>query len=86
MTSTHTSELRDRIYNFILRSGAAGLTDEEISEGLKAAGDVSRPRRNELVRSNQVVNSGYRRATKRGRTAIVWLTSKVAKKIQKRRA
>jgi hypothetical protein len=79
--STPTSLLRDQVFNFILRSGAAGLTDEEISAGLHVNGDVLRPRRNELVLIGHVVNSGCRRTTQRGRTAIVWLNRKVAKKI-----
>ncbi len=71
-TSTPTSELREKVYQLILRSGAAGLTDEELSKNLRVAGDILRPRRNELVKADRVVNSGTRRETKRGRTAIVW--------------
>lgn len=81
--TTMTSELREHIYNFILRSGAAGLTDEEISEGLTIAADITRHRRNELVQIGMIVNSGMRRRTRRGRTASVWMSGYVAKKVGK---
>ena len=84
--TTPTSELREKVYNFILRSGAAGLTDEEITNGLKVAGNVERPRRNKLVMAKLVVNSGTRRVTQRGRTAIVWISKKAVKKRRQRRA
>jgi len=81
MAQTYTETLREKVYNFVLRSGAAGLTDEEISRGLNIAGDVERPRRNELVMCDLIIDSGYRRKTLRGRTAKVWLTTRVADKL-----
>lgn len=84
MAQTLTAQVRERVYNFVLRSGAAGLTDEEIGLGLHIDGDTCRPRRNELVRAQRLVNSGFRRLTKRGRTAIVWISQKVADKRRSR--
>ncbi len=78
----HTDALRERIYNAILRSGAVGLTDEEISRMCRLDGDIARPRRNELVLNKRVIYSGWRRNTARGRTAKVWLTTRVANKLR----
>jgi hypothetical protein len=75
-----TLELREYIYARILRSGAAGLTDEELSQSLDVAGDVARHRRHELVQFGLIVNSGIRRPTRRGHTASVWMSGNVAKK------
>lgn len=77
-----TDWLRERVYDLILRSGAAGYTDEEIADVLDLDGDVLRPRRNELVIAERVTDSGKRRRTQRGRTAKVWLTTRVAEKMQ----
>lgn len=78
---SYTERLREKVYNFILRSGAAGLTDEEISDGLRIPGDMARPRRNELVAAQRIVATNYRRMTTRGRTAQVWMAAGVAKKL-----
>lgn len=80
--TTPTETIRSKVYNFILRSGAAGLTDEEIANSLGIPGDIVRPRRNELVQTGQVSAATFRRPTARGRTAKVWLSSKVLKKLE----
>lgn len=69
--SAHAPRLRVRVLA-ILRENPAGLTDDE---GAVILGgdrlDFGR-RRNELVRAGQVRDSGYRRPTPRGHSAIVW--------------
>jgi hypothetical protein len=72
--------LRERIYNFILRSGNAGVTDEEIRLALNVAGDSQRPRRRELVEINLVGSTGKRRRIKTGRTATIWKATRVLEK------
>ena len=81
--TSNTAILRERIYNFILRTGNAGVTDEEIALAFDLPGDVERPRRNELVKNNLVANSGIRRMTTSGRTATVWKSTRVLNKITK---
>ncbi|CAM6053367.1 unnamed protein product [Sphagnum tenellum] len=81
VSDTDPPILRERIYNFINRTGNAGVTDEEICLSFGLTGDIERPRRNELVRSNLVANSGVRRATTSGRTATVWKSVRVLDKV-----
>jgi hypothetical protein len=82
MTPTsNTTVLREQIYNYINRTGNAGVTDEEIALAFNLPGDVERPRRNELVKSNLVANSGIRRATSSGRTATVWKSVRVLERV-----
>lgn len=81
VNSSTTAVLREHIYNFINRSGNAGVTDEEISINFDLAGDTARPRRNELVQANLVANSGVRRHTTSGRTATVWKSTRVMNKL-----
>lgn len=49
-----------------------GLTDEECQRLLELEGSTQRPRRVELVRRGLVVDSGTRRRTSAGRSAVVW--------------
>jgi hypothetical protein len=49
-----------------------GLTDEEICEVTGLEGSSERPRRIELWEHGWVEDAGERRATRRGRKAIVW--------------
>ena len=79
-TRTATAMLREQIYDFILRSGNAGLTDHEICSHFDIGGDTIRPRRNELVKAKLVDSSGMRRRVESGRTATIWKSTKVLKK------
>lgn len=69
--------LRERVLG-VLQSHPAGLTDDEGAELLeawfKAPADrlTFGRRRQELVRDGLVLDSGYRRTTPHGRSAIVW--------------
>lgn len=82
--SSATAMLRERIYDFINRSGNAGVTDEEIAMAFDLPGDSERPRRNELVQQNLVGNSGIRRHVNSGRTATVWKSKRVLDRVKKR--
>lgn len=68
----HTSTLRRKVLAFIRERGAEGATDEEVQEALGMAANTQRPRRVELVLMDQVVDTGRRRKTRSGRSAIVW--------------
>lgn len=61
-----------RIYQWLVRRGAYGATDEEMQQELGLNPSTQRPRRVELVRRGLVVDAGHRRATRRGREATVW--------------
>ena len=62
--------LRGVVLAFI--KGAGGATDEEISTGTGLPPNTSRPRRVELVDMGLVRDSGTRRKTASGRSAVVW--------------
>ena len=64
--------LRARVYACIVRAGREGCTDEEMQAELQMQGSTQRPRRVELVRAGLVVDSGLRRRTFAGRSAVVW--------------
>lgn len=70
----HAAQQRQTVLVVIAQAGARGATDAEIeaASGLRAQ-SVS-PRRGELVKAGQVVDSGRRRRTPRGRSAAVWVT------------
>jgi hypothetical protein len=67
--------LRERVYAFIRDRGTFGATDQEIQHGLSLHEQSQGPRRNELVKASRVRNSGLRRETRSGRTAIVWVAA-----------
>ena len=76
--STVTGKLRVKVYEFIVRRGQRGATDEEIIEaGIKRGylANGIRPRRVELVRYGWIIDSGERRPTRSGRSAIVWVVN-----------
>jgi hypothetical protein len=60
------------MYEYILRSGSAGYTDQELGNALNLTLDAVRHRRTMLVQSNQIISSRFRR-----RRATVWITTKV---------
>jgi hypothetical protein len=69
--------LRLKVYDFLLEQGPIGATDEEIGECLDMRGNTVRPRRRELQVANHVIDSGLRRLTRSGRSAVVWKASLV---------
>ena len=71
----------DKVYESILRSGAAGLTDQEISIGWSLPGRSVRRQRHALLRTGHIVPARFRRPTVSGRKATVWLSAKTAAKL-----
>ena len=72
LTPECTGEKHRAILDFIRRKGRHGATDWEISGELQIRLNIVGPRRCELRDSGYVVDSGHRRATDTGKTAIVW--------------
>lgn len=64
---------RQRVYACIHRSD--GMTDEEIQDALNMNESTERPRRGELVDSKHVTDSGRKRPTRSGCSAIVWVVT-----------
>ena len=67
------STMRDRVYRYIADSGGYGRTDSEIQESLRMDPSTERPRRRELQKRGEVIDSGRRRLTRAGRQSIVWI-------------
>ena len=69
-----TNVLRQQVLAYLDHQGALGATDEEIQEALGLNPSTQRPRRVELVREGKVGDSGERRPTRSGRSAVVWVS------------
>ena len=65
--------LRSQVFRFVLRQSANGATNEEISDSTGIKLQTVCARRNELGKKYVLVDSGRRRATSSGRSAIVWV-------------
>ena len=70
--------VQQQVLEYLVRSGTDGCTDEETAQalGLRTASQTAR--RNELCESGLVVDSGRRRLTSAGRSAIVWVATPTA--------
>ena len=66
--------IKDEIYNYLLRKGSDGATDEQIQSALKISPDSERPARVQLVKDNRVVDSGKKRSVPHSnRKARIWV-------------
>jgi hypothetical protein len=64
---------RERILGFLIERSKLGATDEEGESALGIKSQSYTPRRRELVKQRVVVDSGERRLTESGRSAVVWV-------------
>lgn len=71
-------ELRARVLAELLQRGRRGATDHELCAALGLIKDTVAPRRTELRDDGLVVDSGRRRRTPSGRSAIVWVAVECA--------
>lgn len=67
------SKMRSLVFAFLVGRGAVGATDQEMQHGLGLHANSQAPRRVELVQAGVVKNSGRRRSTTSGHSAIVWV-------------
>jgi hypothetical protein len=75
---TNTETLRQAVLHAIRLRNGLGATDQELQELLRLPPNVETPRRWELVKLGHVKDSGQRRKTRSGRSAVVWTTTKPA--------
>ena len=68
----YSGSIRHRVYEFILRRGPLGATDQEIATNLNIAGDTVRPTRKTLEQDLLVIDSGMTRNNHNGNACIVW--------------
>lgn len=66
------ARMKGLVFAFLVGRGADGATDQEMQLGLGLHANSQAPRRVDLVREGVVVNTGKRRKTSSGHTAIVW--------------
>lgn len=66
--------IKDEIYNYLVKKGTDGATDEQIQNALKISPDSERPARVQLVKDKKVVDSGLKRQVPNSnRKARVWI-------------
>jgi transcription initiation factor IIE alpha subunit len=68
----YSGSIRYRVYEFILRRGLKGATDQEIAKSLNLSGDTVRPTRKTLEQDLFVIDSGTTRNNQNGNACIVW--------------
>lgn len=66
------ARMKALVFAFLVGRGPDGATDQEMQLGLGLHANSQAPRRVELQREGVVVNTGKRRKTTSGHTAIVW--------------
>lgn len=69
--ASKSKTLREKVFAY-LEARPEGATDDEIQVDLDMQSDTERPRRRELQKAGRVVDSGYVRNTRSGRSAVVW--------------
>ena len=73
-----SGSFRRNVLNAIVQADPYGMTDEEIQDRLHMNPSTQRPRRVELVEQGWVEDSGRRRTTQSGRSAVVWVLTPAA--------
>lgn len=68
----YSGSIRYRVYEFILRRGISGATDQEIATNLNLSGDTVRPTRKNLEQDLFVIDSGHTRNNLNGNACTVW--------------
>lgn len=68
----HTGTARRRVFDALARFRDRGMTDEDLQRYLAMSPNSTRPRRIELVEQGLVIDSGERRPTDSGASAVVW--------------
>ena len=71
----HMSEQQRRVYCWALLMTSSGFTDDGAIAALKMNPSSFRPRRGELVEVGMLKDSGQRRKTASGRSAVVWVVA-----------
>ena len=90
MTFTNTSKealasvrpyvpgMRDQIWNFISNMQKNGATCDEVEQMYCMRHQTASARIRELFLAGKIVDSGERRATRSGRSAVVWKSKEAA--------
>jgi hypothetical protein len=71
----HAGTERSRVLAYIRGHGTIGATDDECQVMLGMNPSTQRPRRIELWTQGWIKDSGFKRATRSGRKAVVWVAT-----------
>ena len=75
--SPRMSEIRARVYQFIVDCMERGATDQEMQFALNMSGDTLRPTRGKLLKDGLIYDSGKTRKNANGNDCIVWVVSTI---------
>jgi transcription initiation factor IIE alpha subunit len=67
-----SGSIRLAVYEFLIRRGLEGATDQEIESNLNLDGNTVRPTRKTLEQDELIINAGLTRANHNGNQCIVW--------------
>ena len=76
--SPRMSEIRARVYQFIVDCMERGATDQEMQFALNMSGDTLRPARGKLLKDGLIYDSGKTRKNANGNDCIVWVVSTIS--------
>lgn len=71
----YLNSVRGKVYNRIVESGEEGATCDELQEALGLLPQTCSARCNDLKKAKLIVDSGKRRPTKTGRSAMVYVAA-----------
>lgn len=67
-----SGSIRLKVYEYLIRQGLRGATDQEMQTNLNLSGDTIRPTRMTLLKDNYIIDSGETRNNLNGNPCVVW--------------
>ena len=67
-----SGSIRLKVYEYLIRQGLRGATDQEMQANLNLSGDTIRPTRMTLLKDNYIIDSGETRNNVNGNPCVVW--------------
>lgn len=67
-----SGSIRLKVYEYLIRQGLRGATDQEMQTNLNLSGDTIRPTRMTLLKDNYIIDSGETRNNVNGNPCVVW--------------
>jgi len=67
-----SGSIRLSVYEYLIRQGLRGATDQEMQSNLNLSGDTIRPTRMTLLNNGFIIDSGETRNNSNGNPCVVW--------------
>jgi len=67
-----SGSIRLSVYEYLIRQGLRGATDQEMQSNLNLSGDTIRPTRMTLLKDGFIIDSGETRNNTNGNPCVVW--------------